>query len=99
MSVGGALPAQAAHQAGVVIVPVHRLEDGAVFAVEFRPGSTVVSRVEGELIVMEVSYPRQVTVTIVWPVDTALSMLESLRRPEGAISITEPKRSRRPRWP
>jgi hypothetical protein len=72
----------------VVTVPVYRLpgEDN-VYAVDFRPGSTVESHVEGETIVSAVTYSGRkgtITTTIILPIDVAVSWLESLQLPELA---------------
>ncbi|HEX3778903.1 MAG TPA: hypothetical protein VHX38_04510 [Pseudonocardiaceae bacterium] len=57
---------------------VHRLTNGDPYAVEIRPRSTVESHVEGDLVDVEISYPRQTTLHVILPLDVATSMLESL---------------------
>jgi hypothetical protein len=58
-----------------------------VYAVDFRPGSTVKSHVDGETIISDVTYHSQwktITTTVVMPIDVAVSYLESLQLPELA---------------
>ncbi|HEX3780421.1 MAG TPA: hypothetical protein VHX38_12185 [Pseudonocardiaceae bacterium] len=72
----------------MVTVPGYRLSgEENVYAVDFRPGSTVKSRVEGEMIISEVTYTGwkvTITTTMIMPIDVAVSYLESLRLPEMA---------------
>jgi hypothetical protein len=72
----------------MVTVPVYRLPgEETVYAVDFRPGSTVASHVEGETIVSDVTYigyMTTITTTIILPIDVAVSWLESLQLPELA---------------
>jgi len=56
-----------------------------VYAIDFRPGSTVKSHVEGEMIISAVTYvswKATMTTTIILPIDVAVSWLESLQLPE-----------------
>lgn len=62
-------------------VTVHRLTNGDPYAVEVRPRSTVLSSMDGDLVNIAISYPRQTTLHVILPLDVAISMLESLRLP------------------
>jgi hypothetical protein len=72
----------------VVTVTVHKIPgEDTPYAVVLRPGSTVKSRVEGELIISEVAWTGRMetqTTTIIMPIDVAVSHLESLQLPELA---------------
>ncbi|HEX3779918.1 MAG TPA: hypothetical protein VHX38_09630 [Pseudonocardiaceae bacterium] len=69
-------------------MPGYRLPgEENVYAVDFRPGSVVRSRVEGELVISDViwtGWERTVTTTVILPIDVAVSWLESLQLPELA---------------
>jgi hypothetical protein len=69
-------------------MPAYRLPgEENVYAVTVRPGSTVKSRMEGDLIISEVvwaSHQETITTSVIMPIDVAVSWLESLQLPELA---------------